>query len=55
MSAEMRNEREIELARVAGVGDKRDRRLGRKEDSAPVEETEPICIESNVCGYASSE
>ena len=42
MSELIRKEREIDWARVAGVGESRSRRVGMREDSAPVEETEPI-------------
>lgn len=38
----IKNEREIDWASAAGVGERRSRRVGMRDDSAPVEETEPI-------------
>lgn len=42
MSLLIKNDRAIDWARVAGVGDRRSRRVGMREDSAPLVETEPI-------------
>lgn len=42
MSAEIKNDRAIDWARVAGVGERRFRRDGIRLDSAPEVETLPI-------------